>query len=81
MPTKTVRLKEDVYERIKSKKRDDETFSEAVNRLTRNVSLLDLGGPDGESTPEKARRHRELLGQTERDGERRLDEQLATDDS
>ena len=81
MPTKTVRLKEDVYERIKSKKRDDETFSEAVNRLTRNVSLLDLGDPDGEPTPEKARRHKELLDQTEQDDQRRLDEQLATDDS
>jgi len=48
MPTKTVRLKEDVYERIKAKKRDDETFSEAIDRLTRDVSLLDLADEDGE---------------------------------
>jgi len=81
MVTKTVRLEEGVYERIKAKKRDDETFSEAIDRLTRDVSLLDLGDPEQGATPEKARRHKELLEQTERDGEQQLAEQLMTDDS
>jgi len=44
MPTKSVRLDEDVYERIKSEKRPDETFSEAIDRLTGGASLLDLVG-------------------------------------
>jgi len=44
MSTKSVRLDEDVYERIKSKKRPDETFSEAIDRLTGGASLLDLVG-------------------------------------
>lgn len=44
MGTKSVRLDEDVYERIKSKKRPDETFSEAIDRLTGGASLLDLVG-------------------------------------
>lgn len=49
MGTKTVRLDEDVYERIKAKKRDDETFSEAIERLTGDYSLLDFaGGMSGE---------------------------------
>jgi predicted CopG family antitoxin len=44
MGTKTVRLREDVYERIRSRKRDDETFSEAIDRLTGDASLGDLAG-------------------------------------
>ena len=42
METKTVRLDEEVYERIKAHKRDDETFSEAIDRLTGGYSLLDF---------------------------------------
>jgi predicted CopG family antitoxin len=42
--TKTVRLDEDVYERVRSQKREDETFSEAIDRLTVGSSLLDLEG-------------------------------------
>ncbi|ELZ12893.1 hypothetical protein HTG_13900 [Natrinema mahii] len=37
-----VRLDEHVYERIKSKKRSDESFSEAVERLIGGRSLRDL---------------------------------------
>jgi predicted CopG family antitoxin len=44
MGTKTVRLDEAVYEHIKSKKRDDETFSEAIDRLTSDYTLLDFAG-------------------------------------
>jgi predicted CopG family antitoxin len=44
MGTKTVRLEEDVYERVRSQKRADETFSEAIDRLTGGASLLDLEG-------------------------------------
>jgi predicted CopG family antitoxin len=40
--TKTVRLEEDVYERIKSRKHEDETFSEAIARLTDEHTLLDF---------------------------------------
>lgn len=58
MGTKHVRLDEDVYERIKDKKREDETFSEAIGRLTSEWTLLDLAGTYSE---EGAERHRELL--------------------
>ena len=44
MGTKPVRLDEDVYKRIKAHKRDDETFSEAIDRLIGGPSLRDLGG-------------------------------------
>ena len=44
MGTKTIRLEENVYERIKRQKRPDETFSEAIDRLTDTPSLSELGG-------------------------------------
>lgn len=62
MPTKMVRLEEDVYEHIKSKKREDETFSAAIDRLTSDYSLLDFAGG---YTDEDAERHRELLERSE----------------
>ncbi len=55
MGTKTVRLEEDVYERVRSKKRDDETFSEAIDRLTSGASLLDLQGTLGDEDAEDVR--------------------------
>lgn len=58
MGTKTVRLDEDVYERIKAHKRDDETFSETIDRLVDDWSLLDFAGG---YTDMDAERHRELL--------------------
>jgi len=39
MGTKQVRLDEDVYARIQDEKREDETFSDAVDRLTSDWSL------------------------------------------
>lgn len=39
-----VRLADDVYERIKANKRDDESFSDAVERLIGGRSLRDLHG-------------------------------------
>ena len=65
MGTKTVRLDEDVYERIKSRKRDDETFSEAIDRLTSEWTLLDFADGD---LPVDAGRHRELLARAEAAG-------------
>jgi predicted CopG family antitoxin len=62
MGTKSVRLDEDVYERIKAQKAEDETFSEAIERLTSDYTLLDFAGG---YTEEDAQRHRELLERAE----------------
>jgi predicted CopG family antitoxin len=43
MGTKTVRLDERVYERVRAQKRPDETFSEAIDRLVGGPSLSELG--------------------------------------
>ena len=60
MGTKSVRLDEAVYERIAAHKRDDETFSEAIGRLTSDYSLIEFAGGYSE---DDAERHRELLDQ------------------
>lgn len=73
MGTRTIRLDEDVYEYLKSRKRNDETFSEAVERLTRDWSLQDLAGT---YTDDEADRHRELLRESERTSKRDREELL-----
>jgi len=42
MGTKTVRLDDGVYERVKERKRDDETFSEAIDRIMSDYTLMDF---------------------------------------
>lgn len=44
MGSKMVRIDEDLYERVASHKHDDETFSEAIERLIGGPSLLSLAG-------------------------------------
>jgi predicted CopG family antitoxin len=58
MCTKSVRLSEQVYQRIEAHQRAEETFSEAINRLIDDWSLLELAET---STEAQAERHRELL--------------------
>lgn len=61
-----MRLDEDVYERVKAHKRDDETFSEAVARLMQDVSLLDLADEGDEYDAERAKAQKEALKRTAR---------------
>ncbi|WP_247730278.1 antitoxin VapB family protein [Halovivax limisalsi] len=80
MATKSVRLEEDVYERIKAKKREDETFSAAIDRLTTEYSLLDFAGG---YTDEEAADHRALLERSDETGvadHRELLERMDADD-
>jgi predicted CopG family antitoxin len=44
MGTTTVRLDDEIYERIKAENEDTETYSETIERLIGGVSLLDLAG-------------------------------------
>ena len=70
MGSKNVRLDEDVYERIKSKKRPDETFSEAIDRLTAETSFLELAGI---LSDEEAEEMREAIQEQEERSRERLD--------
>ena len=44
MGTKTISLAEDAYEKLKRHKREGESFSDVVRRLTGDVSLSDYYG-------------------------------------
>lgn len=74
MGSKQVRLDDDVYEWIKSRKREGETFSEAIDRLTSGYTLLDFADEDPVIDPPS---HREVLDerdeQSERDTRARLE--------
>jgi len=71
MSTKSVRLDEDVYERIKSEKRSDETFSEAIGRLIGGSSLLDLAGI---LSDEEADEFRRAIDESDAAGKREINE-------
>ncbi|WP_251341355.1 antitoxin VapB family protein [Haloplanus halophilus] len=66
MGTKNVRLDDDVYERVKAHKREDETFSDAVARLIEDVSLLDLVDESAEYDAERAAAQKATLKRTAR---------------
>jgi predicted CopG family antitoxin len=71
MGTKTVRIEDDVYERIKAKKRDDETFSEAIERLVGGGSLLDLYELGADEDVEEMR---EAIGESKERTRERVEE-------
>jgi predicted CopG family antitoxin len=71
-----VRLDDDVYERIEATRRDDESFSDAVDRLVGSPSLLDLRGIfDGEQVSEM-RDAIETADQRDRDRAREVAERF-----
>ncbi|MFB6205662.1 MAG: antitoxin VapB family protein [Haloglomus sp.] len=65
MGTKTVRLDEDVYERIKSRKREDETFSEVIDRLTNDYTLLDFSDEFADEDGGRWDEHKEAIEEAE----------------
>jgi predicted CopG family antitoxin len=58
MGTRMVRLDDDVYERIEAHKREDETFSEAIDRL---IEVPPLGTLAGILSDEEAEEFREMV--------------------
>jgi predicted CopG family antitoxin len=60
MGTKQVRLDEDVYARIQDAKHEDETFSDAVDRLTSDWSLAQWA-EKYETDAENSASHRDML--------------------
>ncbi len=71
-----IRLEDDVYERIKAKKRDDESFSDAVERLIGGRSLRDLRGVFDEDQVNEMRSAIEEADQQDRDEVREVAERF-----
>jgi predicted CopG family antitoxin len=78
MTTKNVRLDEETYELVEAKKRDDETFSEAIARLIGGPPLLDLAGilsdEEAEEMREAVERSREAWSERQAELIDRFDE-------
>jgi len=74
-----VRLSEDVYARIESKKRDDETFSEAIDRLIDDVSLLDLAEEEPVIDKEKHHERMERVEEADRREQQEMLERMGID--
>jgi len=71
-----IRLEDDMYERIKANKRDDESFSDAVERLIGGRSLRDLRGVFDEDQVNEMRSAIEEADQQDRDEVREVAERF-----
>jgi len=71
-----VRLDDDVYERIKANKRDDESFSDAVKRLIGGRSLRELRGIFDEYQVSEMREAIEAADQKDQDEVREVAERF-----
>jgi len=68
MATKTVNLTEGAYARLQALKREGESFSDVVDRLTGKFALLELVGILDEETFHKMRTAKRELGKRFRKG-------------
>lgn len=71
-----IRLEDQVYERIKANKHDDESFSEAVERLIGGRSLRDLRSVFDEEQVTEMREAIEAADQKDRQAVREVGEQF-----
>jgi predicted CopG family antitoxin len=74
MSTKNITIADDAYERLKALKREDESFSDTIRRLTEGADVMEYSGscPGISETVEETRKeleedleekHDELFGQ------------------
>lgn len=74
--SRQIRLEDDVYERIKANKRENESFSEVVERLIGGRSLRDLRGVFDEDQMTEMRDAIEAADQDDRDEVREVAERV-----
>ncbi|MFU8869963.1 antitoxin VapB family protein [Natronococcus sp.] len=67
---RNVRLTEEAYQRLKSRKQEGESFSDTVERIAGERSLLDLAGI---LSDEEAEEMREAIDERETQSRERLD--------
>jgi len=57
MPTRTISITEEAYERLKVRKEKNESFTDVINRVTGKRSLLELAGILSEEEADKLEKH------------------------
>jgi len=71
MPTKTIRVSEDVYDRLKTRKRDDESFTDLLDRLVEQERDIYAGfGAWEEAAEEMKETHERMNEEMEEDIEK-----------
>lgn len=57
MATKTISITEEAYERLKVEKKENESFTDVINRVTGRRSLLELAGILNDNEADELRKH------------------------
>jgi len=57
MPTRTISITEEAYERLKTRKEKNESFTDVINRITGKVSIMELAGILSNEEADKLENH------------------------
>ncbi len=57
MPTRTISITEEAYERLKMQKEKNESFTDVINRITGRRSIMELAGILSKGQAEKLEKH------------------------
>ena len=57
MPTRTISITEEAYERLKIRKEKNESFTDVINRMTGKRSIMELAGILSKEEGEKLERY------------------------
>ena len=80
MSTKTISLDEEAYERLKSHKREGESFSDAIKRIAGERSWTEVAGIRSEHEADELEPLVEEGRSRSRDRRKRLDSDLRSDE-
>lgn len=57
MPTRTISITEEAYERLRTRKENKESFTDVINRITGKRSIMELAGILSEEEADKIKEH------------------------
>lgn len=57
MPTRTISITEEAYDRLKVRKEKNESFSDVINKITGKKSIMELAGILSKEQAEKLEKH------------------------
>jgi predicted CopG family antitoxin len=57
MSSKSITISEEAYRRLKSKKKKNESFTDVINRITRERPLSEIAGILSEKEADKLKKH------------------------